>query len=839
MLEASGKDVAFDCQGQNTAAIDVPDSTLNPCSPRGPNPCQVVQSSSLSAIPTFPTKATSDSQKQRTKAASAAIPENRIVVDYGPWQSLSEFTDMTEIGRGRLSVVWAGKCKDTGLMFAIKKYKKREILQGPMSHALKQNVQREVSLLKSLRGISSICHLYGTFEDTDGAYLVQEYCPGGDLLDVLKEFDGCVSEDILVPLVLAPLLKCLAHVHEKGIMHRDLKPENVFVDAAGRPRLGDFGLAINFLEEQPIERVGTLDYMAPEVLIHSANRRSANAGPPQPYTCKVDTWAVGILAYEMLTGVPPFEVASESNTAALILWTDVPINGVWPAHMSVEAISFIKLALRKMPDSRPSATEMLYHPWFTKYCPDLAAEAAKSPKAARPKLGRPSVGANWSRNPTAASVLQSIAVTPGPALKVCEDSSPAPDEEEPVPRVQHGQSFPNIRVLAAEMATPASPTAESRMSGRHSVSDTKKAHQQRAATKALTASSSKAAPSTGSAPKLVRSGATCDMSAVTHHMPQQQAGCMLESVGAGVRSPRFAHEPEECHWDGGNGGNGSHVGSPRWVLASTHSDDFLYVAEGALVLEAEPEGVEEVPRSPVFGSAMGHGTSLTNPQGAISSISMNSGSSSGAEPQVAAAAVPRLSAVREAVMAARDAEEGRSFPIAEAMASRSTGANAGSSGCLLSTSAAEGEVRACVPVAAASGTHKMVPSSQNGREADVWASSRSPEGGVSRKFGSLGSGGREVEVRPVTPDVAREPRKSGPGALFVRESPMADASREPRRSGPGLMHAREDGRPSASELSRTPVGLYGPHSQHGQGGIFQQPSSTGAARCILPALVKA
>jgi serine/threonine protein kinase len=68
-----------------------------------------------------------------------------------------------------------------------------------------------------------------------------------------------------VQQVIAPLLQTLEGVHQRGVIHRDIKPENLFLTQAGVLRLGDWGLAINQLQEKAYSRVGTLDYMAPEV----------------------------------------------------------------------------------------------------------------------------------------------------------------------------------------------------------------------------------------------------------------------------------------------------------------------------------------------------------------------------------------------------------------------------------------------------------------------------------------------------------------------------------------------------------------------------------------------
>jgi serine/threonine-protein kinase len=128
-------------------------------------------------------------------------------------------------------------------------------------------------------------------------YISLEYCPGGSLDKTLA--DGPLTPDHAAALIRA-LAEAVHAAHTAGVVHRDLKPSNVLIDAAGTPKISDFGLAKRLGEAARTATgviVGTPGYMAPE----QAECNDERVGPA------ADVYALGAILYECLTGQPPFK----------------------------------------------------------------------------------------------------------------------------------------------------------------------------------------------------------------------------------------------------------------------------------------------------------------------------------------------------------------------------------------------------------------------------------------------------------------------------------------------------------------------------------------------------
>ncbi|KAG2499859.1 hypothetical protein HYH03_002150 [Edaphochlamys debaryana] len=330
------------------------------------------------------------------------------------YTDLSSFRDLTELHLGRHSTVWSAVCKRTGRTVVIKGYNTGSLKQRQLN-----NVRREISLLSFFResGCKGVVAMLAAFEDKSMIYLVFEACMRGDLYQLLMRNRGTLHEEFVVTKIVFPLLCVLQQLHKLHVVHRDIKPENIFVTEDGDIALGDFGLAGHKYEDHMTERVGTLDYMAPEVLRIPAPLEGEREAEPEPsptdastsYDEKVDIWATGILVFELLVGQPPFEVDDPKETARLIL-SGQATN--YPVHISQYARDFVAQALTKAPARRPSAEELLQHSWLRHYFGGKVPDAAAATSGVSAGQLKSWLVANWSDPSKPGSALKPNSVVP-------------------------------------------------------------------------------------------------------------------------------------------------------------------------------------------------------------------------------------------------------------------------------------------------------------------------------------------------------------------------------------------------------------------------------------------
>lgn len=206
---------------------------------------------------------------------------------------------------------------------------------------------------------------YGAFQDDRHYYIMMEHCPGGDLLEYMLKDKKAMSEKKAAAFVAQPLLVTLSHLHGLHIIHRDIKLENIFLDAMGRVKLGDFGLTMSMQQEAAISPVGTVEYMAPEVValppVDHVTSGRIRASSIIPTNEKVDIWALGVTIFELVTGRLPFEGRDKAEMKAAIAEYNL---APFPSHTSTTCQSLVRSMLSFDQSQRPSAECLLQHPYI-------------------------------------------------------------------------------------------------------------------------------------------------------------------------------------------------------------------------------------------------------------------------------------------------------------------------------------------------------------------------------------------------------------------------------------------------------------------------------------------
>ena len=184
---------------------------------------------------------------------------------------------------------------------------------------------------------SFLTDLKASFQDEENVYMVMEFLSGGDLLTHLER-NRRFSEK-RTQLYLAELAIGLFYLHDKGIIYRDMKPENVLVDYEGHLKLADFGLCKEGIWKGKTTTdtfCGTLDYMAPEIMLR------------KEYDSSADLWSLGIITYEMLHGDIPFYDENEDKQLKKML------KGIatYPPSLSRNAVGIISELIKINPTER-------------------------------------------------------------------------------------------------------------------------------------------------------------------------------------------------------------------------------------------------------------------------------------------------------------------------------------------------------------------------------------------------------------------------------------------------------------------------------------------------------
>ncbi|NXO44610.1 STK10 kinase, partial [Locustella ochotensis] len=213
--------------------------------------------------------------------------------------------------------------------------------------------------------ILATCHhphivkLLGAFYWDGKLWIMIEFCPGGAVDATMLELDRGLTEP-QIQVICRQMLEALRYLHGKRIIHRDLKAGNVLLTQDGDIKLADFGVSAKNMKtlQKRDSFIGTPYWMAPEVVMCETMKDT-------PYDYKADIWSLGITLIEMAQIEPPHHELNPMRVLLKIAKSDPPTLSC-PSKWSLEFRDFLKKALDKNPETRPSAAQLLEHPFVSK-----------------------------------------------------------------------------------------------------------------------------------------------------------------------------------------------------------------------------------------------------------------------------------------------------------------------------------------------------------------------------------------------------------------------------------------------------------------------------------------
>jgi serine/threonine-protein kinase len=242
------------------------------------------------------------SEARRSIAEVVADPDAR----FAPGRTIAGRYQLTDVlGVGGAGVVFKAKDLELGETVAVKTLRPDVLLDDPTA------LERLKSEIRLARRIShrNVIRIHDIGEAEGVSFITMEFVAGTSLADLIER-----TERVPVAATLAiakQLCRALAVAHEQGIIHRDVKPQNLIVQPDGTLKVMDFGVARLARRTAGLTRagmvVGTPAYMAPEQLLD------------EDVDARADVFAVGVVLYECLTGIRPFEADSASALVAKLL----------------------------------------------------------------------------------------------------------------------------------------------------------------------------------------------------------------------------------------------------------------------------------------------------------------------------------------------------------------------------------------------------------------------------------------------------------------------------------------------------------------------------------------
>ncbi|XP_063990440.1 uncharacterized protein LOC135169401 isoform X2 [Diachasmimorpha longicaudata] len=261
--------------------------------------------------------------------------------------TLADFCMGKKIAQGTFGIIYSAKEKHQNVVIAMKVLFKTDIKKKQ----LKQQVLKEIEIHTHLKH-PNILRMYGWFQDEKRVYMVMELAVSGDLLKRLQLEPCNRFTEPVAASYLNDLTEAVKYIHKKKIIHRDVKLQNLLLGKDDVLKLTDFGWAVHTPTCQSFGDCGERENMAPEMLLK------------KPYDYAVDVWGIGLVGFQMITGVFPFTGCDAKETVKRVTRGEVVFPG--GRKFSDDARDLISKLLVVNPNERLTLNEITSHSWISK-----------------------------------------------------------------------------------------------------------------------------------------------------------------------------------------------------------------------------------------------------------------------------------------------------------------------------------------------------------------------------------------------------------------------------------------------------------------------------------------
>ena len=292
------------------------------------------------------------------------IPES-VAKGLEPEPKITDFTITKELGSGSFGRVYLVTHKKTKVQYALKAIDKRD----KTNIEEKPYFRREVEVMYKIHH-PNVVKLFGHFEDNNYCYFIMEYISKGNIYGLIPQDKKKRLSSQIVASLIKDVISAVYFLHnmDPPIIHRDIKPENVLLAEGMVAKLTDFGWSNYMQEDEKRTTVcGTPIYLAPEII------------KEQGHDERVDIWCIGVLLFELMTANVPFQGNDLETLKSNILKLKI----AWPRDINLDAKNLIMKILKLDPNARIPLSEMLSHPFITKYFPNAAQSLIKPNKESK------------------------------------------------------------------------------------------------------------------------------------------------------------------------------------------------------------------------------------------------------------------------------------------------------------------------------------------------------------------------------------------------------------------------------------------------------------------------